>query len=98
MILVAALAASIQGIAAPDCVMADFAVLGEPNSQLASSTSKTISSQPNLQLRCLLSLLHPQMFETFLQSVVAIPLEGERCCPMSGQDSLEATVQNSIVL
>ncbi len=41
-ILVAALAASIQDIAAPDCVMADSAILEEPNSQLASSTPKTI--------------------------------------------------------
>ena len=50
-ILVAALA-SIQGIAAPDCVMADSAILGEPNSQLASSTLRTIvvPTQPPIEV------------------------------------------------
>lgn len=49
-ILVAALTVSIQGIAAPDCVMADSTILGEPNSQLASSTPKTIvvPTQPSI--------------------------------------------------
>jgi hypothetical protein len=40
-VLVVALAASIQGIAASDPVMADSAVLGEPSNQRTSSTPKS---------------------------------------------------------
>lgn len=48
-ISVAALVASIQGIAAPDRAMADSAVLVEPNGQLASGIAKTnVPSQPPL--------------------------------------------------
>ncbi len=47
--LFVALAVPIQGIAASDHAMADSAVLGEPNSELASSTPKTTDpSQPPL--------------------------------------------------
>ena len=42
MVLVAALAVSIQGIAAPDRVVADSPVFAEPNNQPSSSTPKTI--------------------------------------------------------
>jgi hypothetical protein len=49
MVLVLALAASIQGIAAPDRVVADSAVFAEPNNQPSSSTPKiTAPSQPPL--------------------------------------------------
>ena len=49
MVLVVALAASIQGIAAPDRVMADSPVFAEPNNQPSSSTPKTTApSQPPL--------------------------------------------------
>ena len=49
MILVVALAASIQGIAAPDRVVADSPVFAEPNNQPSSSTPKTTApSQPPL--------------------------------------------------
>ena len=47
MLLVAALTAPIPGIAASDRVVADSAVLGEPNSELASGTPKTnVPNQP----------------------------------------------------
>ncbi|MEO8340117.1 MAG: hypothetical protein ABI604_10435 [Nitrospirota bacterium] len=50
-VLVAALAVPIHGIAASEPVMADLAVLGAPNSQLASSTPTTTGpSQPPLAL------------------------------------------------
>ncbi|RPH78254.1 MAG: hypothetical protein EHM80_10690 [Nitrospiraceae bacterium] len=46
-VLIAILVASIQGIVAPDRAMADSAVLGEPNSQLALGAPKTnVPSQP----------------------------------------------------
>ena len=49
MVLVVALVAPIQGIAASDPVMVDSAVLGDSSSQLASSTPKTTApSQPPL--------------------------------------------------
>ena len=49
MVLVVALAASIQGIAAPDRVVADSPVFAEPNNQPSSSTPKTTApSQPPL--------------------------------------------------
>ncbi|MEP6933216.1 MAG: hypothetical protein ABI988_04650 [Nitrospirota bacterium] len=50
-VLVAALAVPIHGIAASEPVMADLAVLGAPNSQLASSMPTTTGpSQPPLAL------------------------------------------------
>lgn len=45
-VLVAALAASIQGIAAPDCVMADSAALGDLSSQPSSITVKKDAVSP----------------------------------------------------
>ena len=49
MVLVVALAASIQGITAPDRVVADSPVFAEPNNQPSSSTPKTTApSQPPL--------------------------------------------------
>jgi hypothetical protein len=49
MVLVVALAASIQGIAAPDRVVADSPVFAEPNNQPSSSTPETtIPNQPPL--------------------------------------------------
>jgi hypothetical protein len=49
MVLVVALAVSIQGIAAPDCVVADSSVFAEPNDQPSSSTPETTApSQPPL--------------------------------------------------
>jgi hypothetical protein len=50
-LVIAALAVPIQGIAAQDYVEADSAVIGEPNGQRASSTPKTIvPSHPPLAL------------------------------------------------
>jgi hypothetical protein len=49
MVLVVALAVSIQGIAAPDRVVADSPVFAEPNTQPSSSTPETTApSQPPL--------------------------------------------------
>ena len=51
-VLVAALAASIQGSTTPDCVMADSPVFAEPNNQPSSSTPKTIvvPTQPPIEV------------------------------------------------
>ena len=47
MVMVAALVASIQGIAAPDCVIADPAVLEDLSSQLSLHTAKKdVANQP----------------------------------------------------
>ena len=97
-VLVAALAGSLQGIAAPDCVMADSAVLGDLSSQPLSNTRRRRTVVESTSNCGAFDLLPLQTFETFPQSAVAIPLEGERCCPISVQDFLEDTAQNSIVL
>jgi hypothetical protein len=89
MVLVVALAVSIQGIAAPDCVVADSSVFAEPNDQPSSSTPETTApNQPPLAV---------PSAATFPRSAVVTLLGGERCCRISGQVLLEATIQNSIV-
>ena len=48
-VMVAALAVSIQGIVAPDCVLADSSAFAEPNDQPSLSTPETTApSQPPL--------------------------------------------------
>ena len=96
MVLVAALVAPIQGIAASDPVTVDSAVLVDSVANLLRARRRPLS-QANFHLPCRQRLLLPQTFGTFPQSAVATLLEEERCYPILGQDLLEATIQNSIV-